>query len=71
MKNVDTKTIIWDLTNSILLRKRGYKNAFVPLSKPIMQPFKITIAPNNNFLWSLKFREVGLQKQMLLAWQIN
>ena len=57
------KIIIWDLTNSILLWKGRYKNAFVPLSKPIMQPFKITIATNNNFLWSLKFRQVGLQKQ--------
>ena len=57
------KIIIWDLTNSILLWKGRYKNAFVPLSKPIMQPFKITIATNNNFLWSLKFRQVGLQQQ--------
>lgn len=70
-KKVYTKIIIWDLTNSILLWKGRYKNAFVPLSKPIMQPFKITIASNNNFLWSLKFREAGLQKQKLLDWQIK
>jgi hypothetical protein len=63
LKNIVTKITIWDLTNSILLWKGRYKNAFVPLSKPIMQPFEITIATNNNFLWSLKFRQVGLQKQ--------
>jgi hypothetical protein len=63
-ENIDAKIIIQDLTDSILLWKGRYKNAFVPLSQPIMQPFEITIASNNNFLRSLKFRQVGLQKQM-------
>jgi hypothetical protein len=54
---------IFHITNSILLWKRRYENAFVLLGKLIMQPFKITITSNNYFLWPLEFRQVGLQKK--------